>query len=301
MKKQFVLDTNVLLHNHECIESFADNIVVLPMAVIEELDKFKSFNNELGRNARDVIRRLDLLRAKGNLRDGTKMANGGILKVVRCKKEFAAETDLSDNRADNRILQVAYDIHRHGEKVIFVSKDINARLKADALGLKAEDFERQKVNFNELYSGYSEVTVSGKSIEEFFKNETASIAEIGSYPNEFIMLRDQEAPKKHKALGRVVEPGTITHLSKDYEGMWNIRPRNRQQRLAFELLMNPEIMLVTLVGQAGTGKTLIALAAALQSTLNMHRYDSILVSRPIIPVGKDIGYLPGSKDEKLTH
>lgn len=301
MKKHFVLDTNVLLHNHECIESFADNTVVLPMAVIEELDKFKSFNNELGRNARDVIRRLDLLRADGNLRDGTDMTNGGVLKVIRCTGEFAMETDLSGEKADNRILQVAYDLHRKGETVIFVSKDINARIKADALGLKAEDFERQKVNFNELYSGYSEVDVDGEVIENFFKNETIDAEDIGTFPNEFMMLRDRKESGKHKALSRVVEPGVLTHLAKEYEMLWNIKPRNRQQRLAFELLMEPEIMLVTLVGQAGTGKTLIALAAALQSTLNMHRYDSILVSRPIIPVGKDIGYLPGSKDEKLTH
>ncbi len=301
MKKHFVLDTNVLLHNHECIESFADNTVVLPMAVIEELDKFKSLNNELGRNARDVIRRLDLLRADGNLRDGAEMKDGGILKVIRCTGEFAMETDLSGQKADNRILQVAYDLHRKGETVIFVSKDINARIKADALGLKAEDFERQKVNFNELYSGYSEVDVDGEIVEEFFKNETVEAEGIGNFPNEFMMLKDRNESGKHKALARVVEPGVLTHMAKEYEMLWNIKPRNRQQRLAFELLMDPQIMLVTLVGQAGTGKTLIALAAALQSTLNMHRFDSILVSRPIIPVGKDIGYLPGSKDEKLTH
>ncbi|MDD4870144.1 MAG: PhoH family protein [Kiritimatiellae bacterium] len=297
MTKTFVLDTNVLLHNAESIESFADNTVVLPMAVIEELDKFKAHTDELGRNARQVIRRLDALRVSGNLRDGVQLKNGGTLKIM-VSLPNDVDTGLEVNMADNMILRLAYSLSKKGEYVIFVSKDINARIKADALGLQAVDFEKQKVNLDELYAGYSEVEVSGDIVEAFFKNEVLDVPSIGRFPNEFVLLKDNE---KHSALTRVVKAGTLKHLSSQLDRVWNIQSRNKEQRLAFELLMDPEIMIVTLVGQAGTGKTLLALASALQATLTNHQYDRILVSRPIIPMGKDIGYLPGAKEEKLSH
>jgi PhoH-like ATPase len=299
MKKTFVLDTNVLLHNAECITSFADNDVVLPMAVLEELDRFKKLNDELGRNARQVIRAIDALRSEGNLRDGVPLGNGGVLKILSVDGDVE-ETGLEEDITDNRILRLAYHLHKTGDHVIFVSKDINARLKADALGLQAEDFSKQKVNFDELYTGYSELTVPGSMIDAFFKNKILNADELRFFPNEFVLLKDQ-ANEKHTALGRIVKPGTIKHLSSLYELVWNIQARNKEQRLAVELLMDPEVQIVTLVGQAGTGKTLLALAAGLHMTLRHHRYDRILVSRPVIPMGKDIGYLPGAKEEKLSH
>jgi PhoH-like ATPase len=300
-KKTFVLDTNVLLHNAESIESFADNLVVIPMAVIEELDKFKSHSNELGRNARHVIRRLDALRSKGNLRDGVPLPNKGRLQI-RSVTLASANGVLQDNIPDNRILRLAYELLDESGDVIFVSKDINARLKADAIGVQAVDFEKEKINFDELYSGYSEQDVPTATINGFFKTRIYENDKLGSYPNEFIMMRQRTSRKRKKsALARVVEPGTLIHLSSDLDHVWNVQARNREQRMALELLMDPNIQIVTLVGQAGTGKTLIALAAALHSTLKHHRYDRILVSRPIIPMGKDIGYLPGAKEEKLVH
>jgi PhoH-like ATPase len=299
MKKTFVLDTNVLLHNAESIESFADNTVVLPMAVLEELDNFKKQSNELGRSARQVIRRLDDLRAQGNLRDGVPIADGGILKIANTPMD-TQDAGLEAKIPDNRILGLAYRLHQAGEQVIFVSKDINARIKADALGLVAEDFEKQKVNIDELYSGYAEVTVSKRTVDEFFKNRVMKARGLGQYPNEFLLLRDR-SDKKHTALARVVEPGVLTHLSTHFASSWNVQPRNKEQRLAIELLMDPDVSIVTLVGQAGTGKTLLALAAGLQTTLRNRRYDRILVSRPIIPMGKDIGYLPGAMEEKISH
>jgi PhoH-like ATPase len=300
MKKTFVIDTNVLLHNSDCIESFADNLVVLPMAVIEELDKFKTHNDELGRNARQVIRNIDSLRSEGNLRDGVPLKNGGILRIVHSVPP-RSESGLEEDGMDNRILRMAYELHRQGERVIFVSKDINARLKADALGLQAVDFEKQKVNFDELFTGYAELVVPPEIIDAFFKSKTLKHSLVQDhYPNEFILLRD-ETNSKRKALGRVTEPGVMKHLSDQYEQVWNLQSRNKEQRMAVELLMDPEVQIVTLIGKAGTGKTLLALAAALHSTLKHRRYDRILVSRPIIPMGKDIGYLPGAKEEKLSH
>ena len=310
MKKTFVLDTNVLLHNAESVESFADNIVVIPMAVIEELDNFKKHNDELGRNARQVIRRIDALRTEGNLRDGVPLSNGGILKILSTTGNGMV-SDLVTNNADNRIIQLAYQLHKEAneaslpsegseQSVIFVSKDINARLKADALGLKAEDFEKEKINFDELYTGYSEIRVSADTMEEFFNSEVLEMKGVGNYPNEFILLKDKDN-EKHAAMSRVAKPGFLVHLSRKNESAWNIHARNKEQRMTLELLLDPEVQIVTLVGQAGTGKTLLALAAALQATLKNRQYERILVSRPIIPMGKDIGYLPGGKDEKLSN
>ncbi len=299
MAKTFILDTNVLLHDAECIESFADNTVILPMAVIEELDRFKTRNDELGRHARQVIRRLDALRKSGSLRDGVPLASGGLLRILS-SKTLPNETGLDDAMADNRILRVAFALHRAGEQVIFISKDINARIKADALGLASEDFERQKVNFDEMFTGYSEQTVPGSLVDEFMKTDKLEREGLGAHPNAFLMLRDENDPK-HNALARVVRPGTLTHLQKKYDSAWNIQSRNREQRLALELLLNPSVQIVTLLGQAGTGKTLLALAAGLHAVLNNHSYDGILVSRPVVPMGKDIGYLPGAKEEKLVN
>jgi len=299
MKKTFVLDTNVLLHNAESVESFADNDVILPMAVIEELDNFKTRNDELGRNARQVIRRIDELREKGNLRDGVPLQNGGALRILS-SRQFEDNIGLENPIADNLILRIAYGLHKQGQTVIFVSKDINARLKADALGLQAEDFEKEKVNFDDLYPGYSELTVDSEVIDSFFKKDILEIDGIGQFPNEFIKLKD-EKNDKHNALCRVMKPGKIRHLSSLYDIIWSIHARNKEQRLALELLMDPAVQIVTLVGQAGTGKTLLAMAAALHTTVRNKSYDRILVSRPVIPMGKDIGYLPGPKEEKISH
>ena len=296
--KYFVLDTNVLLHNPESITSFDDNFVILPMTVIEELDNFKRHNDELGRSARHVIRQIDQLRSKGSLKDGVKMENGGILSIVVEMKDMPG-TFMDMSVPDNRILAVAHSLHSRGERVIFVSKDINSRLKADALGIEVMDFEKQKCNFDELYTGWTEKTVTAEVINRFYKTETLTDPDFNFLANEFVVLRDRDNPK-HSGLGRAVDPTSITHLNSKFESAWNIHTRSKEQRMALELLMHPEIDLVTLIGRAGTGKTLLAIAAGLECVLHQNSFEKLLVSRPIIPMGKDIGYLPGSKDEKLN-
>ena len=298
MQKYFVLDTNVLLHNSEAVSSFADNFVVLPMTVIEELDRFKSHGDELGRNARRVVRQLDALRAKGSLSRGVGMENGGTLLIVLESSE-AKLGGMDMSVPDNRILSVAYNLHQQGNVVIFVSKDINARLKADALGLEVMDFEKQKVNFDELYTGHREILVPGEVVNTLYAKKEAEGEGFDLLTNEFILLVD-EADEKHTALTRVNKRGKMIPLSQP-ETVWHIHARSKEQRMALELLMDPEVDLVTLVGQAGTGKTLLAVAAGLESVVGLERYDRVLVSRPIIPMGKDIGYLPGSKDEKMAN
>ncbi|HET98437.1 MAG TPA: PhoH family protein [Desulfurivibrio alkaliphilus] len=299
MPKHFVLDTNVLLHNADSISSFADNTVVLPMSVIEELDRFKSHSDELGRNARRVIRQLDRLREKGRLAEGVPLETGGMVKIYP-EKGQVTDPGLDLAVADNRILAVAYTLLQQGHKVIFVSKDINARLKADALGLEVMDFEKQKVNIDELYSGQRELTLAGRLIDQLYQDGSLTLEGLGLHPNEFLFLVD-EADQKHSALARAATPDSVARLRFQEERIWNIRPRSKEQRMAFELLLDPEVKLVTMVGQAGTGKTLLALAAGLEGVLGSNSYDRLLVSRPIIPLGKDLGYMPGDKDEKLSH
>ena len=305
MKKTFVLDTNVLLHNSNCVESFADNTVVIPMAVIEELDKFKSNNDELGRNARQVIRRLDRLRKRGRLGEGVPMENGGVLKIM-VDKQFTGGPELEEDIPDNKIIRLAYHLQKSGEKVIFVSKDINARLKSDALGIQTMDFEKQKVNFDELYTGYRTVRLSPQRIAEFEQNGILKIKIPTIFQNEFVMLTtengSQPAPEnKAPVIARASDQDTLIKLSPQSEGAWNIKPRSIEQQMALELLMDEKVPLVTLVGSAGTGKTLLALAAGLEQIIKQKRYDKMLVSRPIMPLGKDIGYLPGDKDTKLLN
>ncbi len=298
VRKYFVLDTNVLLHNSDSLTSFDDNYVILPMTVIEELDSFKRHNDELGRNARHVIRQIDQLRSQGSLKDGVTMANSGILQIVVERKEMAG-VYIDMSVPDNRILAVAHALHQEGKKVIFVSKDINARLKADALGIDVMDFEKQKCNFDELYTGWRELQVATELVDRFFEGKGLETEGFDFLLNEFILLQDTANPK-HSGLGRAVGPNSLIPLDAGFETAWNVHSRSKEQRMALELLMDPAISLVTLIGQAGTGKTLLALAAGLECVLHQEAYEKLLVSRPIIPMGKDIGYLPGTKDEKLS-
>ena len=319
--KTFVLDTNVLLHSSQSIESFKDHDVVIPMAVIEELDKFKKNSDELGRNARRVIRALDRLReltsdVPGSLRSGVKLslinpAASGKLFVMSAPilaaddpirqsvdSVFGSELDLQS--PDNRILKIAAILNAEGRQVVFISKDINLRLKADALGLKVMDYERGKVDNDTLYSGFTTQTVRDEEINSLYRDHEIISPDKTLLANQFVVATSESNPK-HSALCRYNEQEKALKLIPNFsEGVWNIMPRNKEQRMAFDLLLDPDIQLVTLIGGAGTGKTLIALAAGLQQVLNSGIYDKISVSRPIVPLGNDIGFLPGSKDAKLS-
>lgn len=324
-RKTFVLDTNVLLHSAGSLFAFKDNRVVLTATVLEELDRFKRENGELGRNARATIRALDALRTAGRLGEGVPMKNGGVLRVVM-NVDFAAALapfGLDPNVPDNRILGVALAVTQEQKKavqrnpqkraavdqihdrVVFVSKDINARVKADALGLRVMDFEHQRVDFDTLYTGSRDFLVDTAEVDRFYDEKELPFpdgAEISPpfLPNEFVLLKDKADPK-HTALARVNLPKKqFLYLTPEFDRAWNIAPRSAGQRMALELLLDERVQLVTLVGRAGTGKTLLALAAALQLVIRGKHYEKIIVSRPIMPLGRDIGYLPGGKDEKLS-
>ncbi len=303
MKKVFVLDTNVLLHDPTAMHQFEDNDVVLPMTIIEELDRFKKQPEETGRNARQVSRELDSLRLQGNLFEGIALKGGGNLRVALCNRETLQELppELERDRGDNSILAVALELKRQCQcPLVLVSKDTNLRLKADALSLAAEDYETDKVNVGDLYTGISEVLVDAETINNVFKQGGVTLD--GPFlPNQSLTLVDSVNPA-HTALAVVDgHSGQVQPLTKlPHAGISQVIPRNREQRFAFELLLRDSIALLTLVGKAGTGKTLLAIAAGLQQVADAQRYSRLLIARPNIPMGRDLGYLPGDIKEKLT-
>jgi PhoH-like ATPase len=304
MIKTFVVDTNVLLHNPNALFLFAENEVIIPFDVIEELDKFKSGTDDLGRNARSAIRHLDQLRQQGNLADGVPIPQtGGSVRVV-LEEDQKLCPGLTANTPDNRIICCALTLKQDGRHVVFISKDINARIKGDAMGLIAEDFEAQKVDFDHLYTGWREVKVTGKTIDRLFADKalTPSSLELTSelFANEFVLLRD-ESDEAHTALTRYKPEAQALVPVRPRKGpVFGILPRNLQQTMAFDLLLDDSVKLVSLIGAAGTGKTLMAVAAGMVKTLNDGLYQKLLCARPIMPLGRDIGYLPGDKDQKLN-
>lgn len=298
--KSFVLDTNVLLHDPDSIFSFKDNKVVIPLTVIEELDNFKKLNDERGRGARLISRTLDSLRVKGKLSQGVPIKNGGQLVIEMLHKvDFPEEFIVS--KADHQILSTALYLKQKGENVVFITKDINLRIKAEILDITTQDYEKSKVKIDEIYKGWRELKVSGDKIDKFYKNGSIEIPKsLKLYPNEFVYFKD-EAGSSKSALGKYVpETKTVQPLYHINSQPWGLKPLNIEQRFAFELLLCNEISLVTLIGLPGAGKTLLALAAGLQKTVEERQFRRLYIARPIIPMGKDIGFLPGSKEEKLS-
>ncbi|HTW95309.1 MAG TPA: PhoH family protein [Tepidisphaeraceae bacterium] len=299
-RKTFVLDTNVLLHNPNALFMFADNDVVIPFDVIEELDKFKAGTDDLGRNARTVIRHLDQLRQQGNMADGVPLAQtGGSIRVI-LEEDQQPCPGLTANTADNRIISCAVGLSQQGKRVVFISKDINARIKSDALGLDAEDFEAQKVDFERLYMGYRTIDVPPSAMDRMYGDKQLKMPEYDLIANEFILLVDRQ-DQNHTALGRYrLDTGGVVPVRPRKGPVFGILPRNLQQTMALDLLLDDSVKLVSLIGSAGTGKTLLAIAAGMVKTLNEQAYHKLLCARPIMPLGRDIGYLPGDKDQKLT-
>ncbi len=306
-RKNFVLDTNVLIHYPLAIHEFGDNRVVIPIKVIEELDRIKTYHDERARNAREATRELDRFRGGGKLAEGAVLPNGGLLQIV-FPPEHTRIPSLAGCKSDNEILATVIKIiegqkdkGRAREKVIFVTKDLNARIKADSLGIETQDFEKQKVSIDELYAGWREMTVPRSEVDRFYREGGVAVDGRDFFPNQFIMLADEGNPE-HTALARwKPAAGRLAPLAAPEGEVWGIRALNREQRFALECLMDDSLALVALVGQAGTGKTLLALAAGLAKTADERRYKRVIVSRPVIPLGRDIGYLPGTKDEKLRY
>jgi len=298
--KTFVIDTNVFIHRPEAIFSFRDNEIVIPLWVLEELDNLKKERDERGRNARETIRLLDEVSRHGDLREGVRLENGSTLRVELGRHDSPENVpaNLAGSKNDNKILSTAYGLQRAGRRVFFVSKDISARLKATALGIKAVDYEKQKVNIQTLYRGFVEQDASHETFKALRADGyVASHTRLA--PNEFVVLK--ESKSEDTALARFDGKKGRLELVGDIHSVSAIKPLNIQQHMALKLLLDDSVSLITLVGKAGTGKTLLALAAGLKKVLIEERFSRVLVARPVIPMGRDIGYLPGAKTEKLSH
>jgi PhoH-like ATPase len=315
MRKTFVLDTNVLLHDPQALTRFEDNAVVIPIEVVEEIDRFKRDPSEKGRNARQISRLLDALREKGNLADGVPIddRSGGTLQVVFCRSETLAQLppELKGGNGDNNILAVALEQLRSGlisdqPPVVLVTKDTNLRIKADAVGLTAQDYTTDKVDIADLYPGVCELMASAMAMEQLKSEGGLPLAELPAaagvalQANEGVTLVDQVQPN-HTLLARF-DAASQRLLPLQRAGkvrLGKVGARNREQTFALDLLLDPAVQLLTLVGKAGTGKTLLALAAGLHQVADEHLYERLLVTRPVISLGKEIGFLPGSLEEKM--
>ncbi len=302
MRKNFVLDTNVLLHDAGCLHAFEDNVVNIPIYVIEELDTFKRNQTELGRNARTVAREIDKYRMRGSLEDGVPLEGGGLLRV-HVKRGEMPEGFSVTHSMDNAILAVALHLAKvePDVPVVFVTKDTNLRIRSDAVGITAVDYDTEGKEISEVYTGTMELEVEGDFIDRLHDGAVLEVSELGDryfYPNQYLTLVGGSG-RRQNALARVVN-GKVEALQRMRRPVWGIRPRNREQHFALDMLMRPEVQLCTLIGKAGTGKTLMALATGLERVVSDNTYRRLLVSRPILPMGRDLGFLPGDINEKLA-
>lgn len=312
VKKNILLDTSVCLTDSESIFKFDNNDIFLPLKVLEEIDKHKKRQDSVGINARKIIRSLDELRTKGNLQKGVRLGKGkGVLKVVSYEVAHEANfpSDLNINIPDHIIIASGMAIAKSNpkRKTIVVSNDINMRVICDSLGLKAQDYKSEEVvtNTEELYDGFSQIVVDDETIDQFYLDKNIFLDEFDLEdeklsPNQYLLLSSVANPKK-TCLARFEDSQSplkkIIHTSIPD---WNIKPRNKEQSFAIDMLLDPSIRLVSLIGRAGSGKTLCAIAAGLQQTISGDNlYSRLIVSRPIQPMGKDIGFLPGTMQEKM--
>jgi len=309
MKKIYILDTNVLIHDPRSLFNFQDNDVIVPILVLEELDKLKKMQNEPGKQARLCSRVLDGLRENGSLFEGITLPKGGVIKVEMRGNINILPENFQKDLYDNRILALVYEIHKEQAgkiPVVLVTKDINLRIKSDALGIISQDYTTDKVSYEEMYSGVTTIEVEEDIIEYFYSHGEVHAADVFDEtafemlcPNEFVTLVSKYTPSKQALSQFHKQKGKLKRLERADSAIWGITANNREQRYAVELLLNKDIRLVTLVGKAGTGKTLIALAAGLEQVIETEDYKRLFVARPIMPMGQDIGYLPGDEKQKL--
>lgn len=297
-KKIYVLDTNVLVYDPKAIFAFEGAQVGIPAVVLEELDQFKGEGTDRGRNAREVIRQLDALREKGSLGEGVELDNGGRLRILFYDENILPKVPFVLRTGDNEILLTALALKQQGYNIRFISKDLNARVKADALGIVARDYIKEYVTEEEFYHGWVRVPVPAVDLKRELPADLDRLAREGVLSvNEFVLVESRHNPFNYRVFrylgGKRFKPVYPPSIS------WPLSPRNAQQLMALDLLLDPDVPLVCLFGPAGTGKTFLALLAGLHKVLIDDEYEKMLISRPLVPLGRDIGYLPGTIEEKL--
>jgi PhoH-like ATPase len=292
----YVLDTNVLLYAPEAIYAFPEAEVVIPIGVVEEVDKFKSDMSQTGNSAREAANRLDSLREQGSLANGVSLPHGGTLRVdFRTGTPESFPVALDPRRASNRTLAVAWALHQQGHPVVLISQDTNLRVKAGAMGIAVGQYEGSRSRTS--YDGFQRHSVDPETFRALQKQHSFP-TELQLHPNEGAIFEKDGGPPE-ELVARFSAQERLLHRLDAGCLVWGVHPRNAEQRLALELLLDPQVAVVTLSGKAGTGKTLLALAAGLQMTLIERQYSRMLVSRPIFPMGRDLGYLPGELQDKL--
>ena len=312
MSKYYVFDTNVLLYDPNSIFNFAgENIfIVIPITVVEEIDRFKKELSDRGRNAREFSRNIEKLRNSGDIIEGVKLDNGCVVSIKMPRKNIDAFCDycFMGDEGDNRILATALCLKEeigNNTRIIFLTKDINLRIKAASLGLESRDYEQRDIkSFDEHYKGWREVVVNDSIIDKIYKEHKLSINELDieePVSNEFYLINSKANPSKSAlaCYNNTMEMVELIPPKFKDESFWGISPRNKEQIFAMQLLLNDKIKLVALVGKAGTGKTLLALASGLNQVIDENIYSKLVVSRPIFPMGKDLGFLPGDVEAKL--
>lgn len=303
-RRKIVIDTNVILFDALAITKFQNADVHIPLSVIEEIDRFKRDLGENGRNARQFSRFVDVLREKGSLSGGVQLDNSETLIYVNMDVAAAGiPSELDKDKADNRILSTALTLQKQypRQTVELITKDINLRIKADVLGVNARDYEPESVSADEMYEGYQEIECTAEQIDSFYRDKKLDFGDSHKfYANQYVVLKSAQK-ENQSAVGRYsFKEKAIVPLVMQADNIWGIHPRNVEQSFAMDCLLNDEILFVSLVGKAGTGKTLLAIAAGLHKTLDEGRFQRLLVSRPIFPMGRDIGYLPGDIEQKLN-
>lgn len=302
MVKNYILDTNVLLHDPASLDAFEDNRVIIPLPVVEELDRFKRESGQIGANCRQVIRQLDALIQKGQIQVGLPIENNHHI-VIQVFESFSFKLagNLSSKSKDNIILSYVHEIQKTDPKTpaILVTKDIHLRVKATTMGVQSQDFLSDKLSGLERDHGYISFSLSEDHIEQIQTQDGLDIKKIDKereklVPNLFLDMGEERFAKVSSQGDRIIP----LKLKPD-SSVWGIKPRNPEQRFAIEALMDRSIPFVTLFGPAGTGKTLLAVAVGLSSVLDERHYKKLTVTKPVVPMGKDIGYLPGSADEKI--
>ncbi len=304
--KTFILDTNIMLSDSDCLHAFQDNDVVVPLVALEELDRQKKRQDEIGRNARATSRRLDELRALGNLSQGVKLPAGGRLFVlpIAPHDHLVLPAELKDQtKVDNVIIAqaklLADSLENGLERCILISKDINVRIKCDSLGIKCQDYFHMRIadDTSELYKGVKTLMVEDVVMADWYESREVYLDGEGLHPNEIVIMKSNiDSPA---AIGRFIEEGQSIEKLFDHKDVFGLKPRNKEQVFSLNLLMDDDIKLVTLIGSSGVGKTLLALSAGLKKVLEEQKYERIIVTKPVQPVGKDIGFLPGTKEEKM--
>ena len=299
--KKVVLDTSVILYDALAVKNFHKTDIFIPLSVIEEVDRFKRDMGENGRNARQFSRFMDTLRSQGSLTQGVALKDCGSYMYVNMlaedKKDWPAYLD--NKKVDNQILGTAIYLQKQfpSASVELISKDINLRVRSDVFNVKSRDYDPDRVaNIADMYSGIRQLEITKKELESFFKQSFILLESVKLLANQYVILKAED----QTGLGRYdKKSGKIVPLISNGEPIWRVHPRNYEQNFAFDALLNPEILFVSLVGKAGTGKTLLALAAGLYKTLDEGLYKRMLVCRPVFPMGRDIGYLPGDIEQKL--